>query len=39
MGLIYADIELANAKNGTLKSMAVRALVDRGAMTFAFLST
>ena len=33
MGLIYADIELANAKNGSLKSMAVKALVDRGAMT------
>lgn len=33
MGLIYADIELANAKNGSLKSMAVRALVDTGAMT------
>lgn len=33
MGLIYADIELANAKNGSLKTMAVRALVDTGAMT------
>ena len=33
MGLVYADIELANAKNGSLKSMAVRALVDTGAMT------
>lgn len=33
MGLVYADIELANARNGTLKSMAVRALVDTGAMT------
>jgi clan AA aspartic protease len=33
MGLIYADIELANARNGSLKSMAVRALVDTGAMT------
>jgi len=33
MGLIYADIELANAKNGSLKSIAVRALVDTGAMT------
>jgi clan AA aspartic protease len=33
MGLIYADIELANAKNGSLKSMTVRALVDTGAMT------
>ncbi|PYT09971.1 MAG: clan AA aspartic protease [Acidobacteria bacterium] len=33
MGLIYADIELANAKNGSLKSMVVKALVDTGAMT------
>jgi clan AA aspartic protease len=33
MGLIYADIELANARNGSLKSMAVKALVDTGAMT------
>ena len=33
MGLIYADIELANAKDGSLKSMAVKALVDTGAMT------
>jgi len=33
MGLIYADIELANAKNGSLKSMAVKALVDTVAMT------
>ena len=33
MGLIYADIELANAKNGSLKSMAVKALVDTGVMT------
>ena len=33
MGLIYADIELANAKNGSLKSMAVKALVHTGAMT------
>lgn len=33
MGLTYADIELANARNGSLKSMAVRALVDTGAMT------
>ena len=33
MGLIYADIELANPKNGSLKSMAVKALVDTGAMT------
>lgn len=31
--MIYADIELANAKNGSLKSMAVKALVDTGAMT------
>jgi clan AA aspartic protease len=33
MGLIYADIELANAKNGSLKSMVVKALVDTVAMT------
>ncbi len=33
MGLIYADIELANPKNGSLKSMAVKALVGTGAMT------
>ena len=33
MGLISADIELSNAKNGSLKSMTVKALVDTGAMT------
>ena len=33
MGLIYAVIELANAKNGSLKSITVKALVDTGAMT------
>ena len=33
MGLIYADIELANPKNGDLKPIAVKALVDTGAMT------
>ena len=33
MGLIYADIELANPKNGSLKPIAVKALVDTGAMT------
>jgi clan AA aspartic protease len=33
MGLVYSDIELANAKNGSLKSMAVKALVETGAMT------
>lgn len=33
MDLIYADIELANARNGSLKPMAVKALVDTGAMT------
>jgi clan AA aspartic protease len=33
MGLIYADIELANPKAGSLKPVAVRALVDTGAMT------
>ena len=30
MGLIYTDIELANAKNGSLKSIFVKALVDTG---------
>jgi len=33
MGLAYADIELANPKNGRLRPIAVRALVDTGAMT------
>ena len=33
MGLIYGDIELANAKNGSLAPMAVKALVDTGVMT------
>jgi clan AA aspartic protease len=33
MGLIYADIELANPKNTSLKPIAVKALVDTGAMT------
>jgi clan AA aspartic protease len=33
MDSIYANIELANPKNGSLKSMAVKALVDTGAMT------
>jgi len=33
MGLIYADIQLANPKNGSLESMTVKALVDIGAMT------
>ncbi len=33
MGLVYADIELANPKNGALKPIAVKALVDTGAMT------
>ena len=33
MGLVYADIELANPKNGGLKPIAVKALVDTGAMT------
>jgi clan AA aspartic protease len=31
--LAYANIELANAKNGTVKSIVVKALVDSGAMT------
>ncbi|MBM3333489.1 clan AA aspartic protease [Candidatus Sumerlaeota bacterium] len=33
MGVIYADIELANPKNGVLKPILVKALVDTGAMT------
>src|SRR3990172_8766386 len=33
MGLIYADIELANPKDGKLKPITVKALVDTGAMT------
>jgi clan AA aspartic protease len=33
VGLIYADIELANPKNGSLKPIAVKALVDTAAMT------
>jgi len=33
MGLIYADIELSNPKNGALRPISVRALVDTGAMT------
>ena len=33
MGLIYAEIELANPKNTSLKPIAVKALVDTGAMT------
>lgn len=30
---IYADIELSNPKNGTLKPVSAKALVDTGAMT------
>ncbi len=33
MGLVYADIELANPKNDDLKPINVKALVDTGAMT------
>jgi clan AA aspartic protease len=33
MGLTYAEIELANPKNGALKPITVKALVDTGAMT------
>ncbi len=33
MDLIYTDIELSNPKNGSLKPMMVRVLVDTGAMT------
>ena len=33
MGLIYADIELLNPMKSDLRAIAVRALVDKGAMT------
>jgi clan AA aspartic protease len=33
MGLIYATIELSNPKDSGLKPVAVKALVDTGAMT------
>ena len=33
MGLVYADIELSNPKKPSLKPMAVRAMVDAGAIT------
>ncbi|MFM7190607.1 MAG: clan AA aspartic protease [Microcystaceae cyanobacterium] len=33
MGLVYADIELINPKEQTLKPMKVNALVDTGAIT------
>ena len=33
MGLIYADIELANPKDSGLKPIVVKAMVDTGAMT------
>lgn len=33
MGLVYANIELINPKNATLKPMPVTALVDTGAIT------
>lgn len=33
MGLIFAEIELADPTNGSLKPLAVRALVGTGAMT------
>ena len=33
MGLIYADIELANPVDSTLESVSVKALVDIGATT------
>ena len=33
MGLIYADIELANPKDSSLKPVSVKAMVDTGAMT------
>ena len=33
MGLVYADIELINPKEQTLKPMKINALVDMGAIT------
>ena len=33
MGLVYAEIKLANPKVTTLEAISVRALVDTGAMT------
>lgn len=33
MGLIYAPVELSNPKDGSLKPIVVKALVDTGAMT------
>jgi clan AA aspartic protease len=32
MGLVYADLELKNPRNGSLKSIQVKALVDSGAL-------
>jgi clan AA aspartic protease len=33
MGLVFAELELANPKNSSLRPMVVKALVDTGAMT------
>ncbi len=33
MGIVYADIELSNPKKPSLKPLAVKALVDTGAIT------
>lgn len=33
MGIVYADIELSNPKQAGLKPVAVKALVDTGAVT------
>jgi clan AA aspartic protease len=32
MGLVYADLELANARDDSLRPMQVRAMVDSGAL-------
>jgi len=32
MGLVFADIELSNARDDTLRPMTVRAMVDSGAL-------
>ena len=33
MGYVYADISIKNPKNGKIKPLAVKAMVDTGAMT------
>ena len=33
MGYVYADISIKNPKNGKIKPVAIKAMVDTGAMT------